>query len=290
MTHCYLLAMRTYNQTPLKTEQKIISLYNSGLSSVQIQQKLGINPTTILYIVKRNGFSTRTTKQTSKRYTFNERFFERINTEEKAYWLGFILADGCISRGKDIIIVLKKEDRKHLEKFIENINGNNKIQEIKNNGGFNGIDAVRLAIRSQKMYNDLIKCGITERKSLTAKVPSCIPENFIRHFWRGLVDGDGHICVVNTQSNGHKYTHLEVGLCGTKNVVYEFENYTKRHINTIAKIRPDKMIWRFSIGGKENAIQLCSLLYDDSVVSLDRKLKIYEQYKQINVVNPRHPS
>lgn len=29
-------------------------------------------------------------------YYFNENFFEKINNELSAYWLGFLYADGCI--------------------------------------------------------------------------------------------------------------------------------------------------------------------------------------------------
>jgi hypothetical protein len=276
--------MRTYNQTSVEMEQKIITLYKNGKSSVMISKELDTSPTTVLKIVRRHGFPTRTAKQTSKRYTFNENFFEEIDTEEKAYWIGFILADGCLSRGKDITIALKESDKLHLDKFIYSINGNNKYHIRKNNGGYNHCTAAFLSIRSEKMYNDLIKHGLEERKSLTATLPTGIPKNLYRHFWRGLVDGDGHICIINTKNKGYRYTSIEIGLCGTKDVMIGFENYTKNYINTKAKTRTNKMIWRFSVGGK-NALQLCSLLYDNSMIYLDRKLKIYEQYKQINIDN-----
>jgi hypothetical protein len=269
--------MRTYNQTSPEVERKIISLYNSGLSSVKIQKKLGVNPTTILYIVKRNGFPTRTTQQTSRRYTFNERFFERIDTEEKAYWLGFILADGCISRGKDVIIALKASDKNHLDKFIKSIGGNNKYYIRKNNGGYNHCTAAFLAIRSEKMYDDLVKLGITERKSGKEKMPPTVPSYLLRHFWRGVVDGDGHVCV----NNQPPYEYLEIGLCGSKSIVSDFSTFIMDSIGIHPKVSPDHSIWKTKTGCS-HALKLCALLYDNSMIFLDRKWKIYEQYKHNN--------
>lgn len=270
--------MRTYNQTQPELEQDIIKMYNDGTSSVKIQEKTGVNPTTILDIVKRNGFPTRTTKQTSKRYTFNEKFFERIDTEEKAYWLGFILADGCLSRGKDVILALKESDYKHLDKFLKVINGNNKYRIVKNNGfnGFKGSgSAVYLQIRSQKMYEDLTKQNLTERKSGKERMPPNIPSELLRHFWRGVVDGDGHVCI----NNQHPYKHLEIGLCGSKAIVTEFSNFILKNIGVHPKICSDHSIWKTKTGCS-NAVKLCTLLYDNSVISLDRKYKIYNGYRK----------
>ena len=277
MTHCYLLAMRIYNQTSAEIEQKIINLYTSGASSVIISKQLDTNPTTVLKIVRRYGFTPRTTKQTSKRYSFNENFFEKIDTEEKAYWVGFILADGCISRGKDIIIALKEDDKSHLDKFIKSIDGNNKYFIGKNNHFGGNYKLARLSIRSKKMYNDLLKWNITERKSLTINPPS-IQKHLQRHFWRGVIDGDGHICI----NNQYLYKSLEIGLCGSNAVIRGFINYVGSVLSFNTRLSTDHNIWRTRTSGKK-AKQLCALLYDDAVVYLDRKMKIYEQYKQTHI-------
>jgi len=279
-TNCYLLGMRTYNQTPIETEEKIIKLYSCGKSSIIISKELNTNPTTVLKVVRRHGLTTRTTKQTSKKYTFNEHFFKTINTEEKAYWLGFILADGCISQGKDIIIALKETDGKHLDKFIKSIGGNNKYQIVISKGFGGQFPTARLAIRSQEMCDDLQKRNITERKSLIA-IPPIISKSLQRHFWRGIIDGDGHVCV----NHQYPYESFELGLCGSKMVIQGFIDYVKSALHLDLPLEKDHNIWRTRTSGKK-AMRLCALLYDDSNVSLDRKIKIYEQYKQNHVDNP----
>ena len=274
--------MRTYNQTPTEVENQIVKLYTTGISSIGVSKQTGVHFATVLNIVRRHGLPTRTTQQTSKRYTFNEQFFEKIDTEEKAYWLGFILADGCISRGKDIIIALKESDKSHLDKFIKSIEGNNKYQIVISNGFGGPFLTARLAIRCQKMCEDLSTHSITERKSLTA-VPPSIPEHLQRHFWRGVVDGDGHVCV-NSQ---YPYKSLEIGLCGSKSVIQGFIDYVKSSLSLDLTLSEDHTIWRTKTSGKK-AMQLCSLLYGGSVIYLERKLKTYEQYKQDHTHHTRH--
>lgn len=269
--------MRTYNQISEAIEQEIARKYAEGHSSIRVGKEFGVHFSTVLKIVRRRGIEPRSTTQTSKRYSFNEDFFESIDTEQKAYWLGFILADGCISRGKDLIIVLKASDSEHLKKFVADIKGTNQFQHIRNNGGFNGINAVRLSIRSKKMCDDLKKHGITERKSLTAKIPSCVPAPLRHHFWRGVVDGDGHVCV-NRQG---KYKYLEVGLCGNKSVVTSFSTFIANIIGVRPAVCSDHSIWKTKVGCK-NASKLCTCLYDKSVIFLERKLNIYKEYVEDN--------
>ena len=109
----------------------------------------------------------------------NHNTFEIIDTEEKAYWLGFLYADGCISKNQNIIqIALKRADKTHLEKFREFIgNTNNKITYSKNTKSY------RFCFNSKKIKQDLIKLGCIPAKSLTLKFPTekQIPKDLIRH-------------------------------------------------------------------------------------------------------------
>ena len=122
-------------------------------------------------------------------YKYNKKFFNNIDTEEKAYWAGFIAADGNVR--KDFLkmrIELNIQDHAHLEKFRKNIEGNNPIKESirpKNHSCYIDINCKELCIA----LNDL---GITPKKSLTLKFNyDLLPNIYLKDFLRGLWDGDG---------------------------------------------------------------------------------------------------
>ena len=120
-----------------------------------------------------------------RQYKLNEDYFGKICTEEKAYWLGFILADGCVqSNYNGISIELQKKDKEHLKKFLRSLKANYPL--VKTGCGFS------VAIFSKKMKQDLIKLGVTPRKAQTTK-PIRVRKNLQRYFWRGVFDGDGSI-------------------------------------------------------------------------------------------------
>ena len=59
---------------------------------------------------------------------YNRHIFDIVNTPEKAYWLGFIVADGYLNIDKHMMrIKLGNQDKCHLEKFIHFINGNDEM-------------------------------------------------------------------------------------------------------------------------------------------------------------------
>ena len=102
---------------------EIIDLYNNGLSCSKIATQFGVTTVTISKHLKRSGIEIINKQNRTK---FNESIFDIIDNEEKAYWLGFIFADGYISSSPlrsdkksryDFEISLKASDVDHLHKF-----------------------------------------------------------------------------------------------------------------------------------------------------------------------------
>lgn len=134
------------------------------------------------------------------KYVYNKDYFEKINTSEKAYWLGFLYADGCITRfykgevlkSMSLEITLKDADCEHLIKFKNALESNIPIQHRIITGKYK---ADRIVVNCTKICNDLIKLGCTPTKSLTLEFPKkdIIPQDFIRDFIRGYFDGDGGV-------------------------------------------------------------------------------------------------
>ena len=202
-----------------------------------------------------------------RRYCFNERFFSEINSEKKAYWLGFIFADGCVCRN-DLILSIK--DREHLEKFVNDIDGNNKIQTYLKKTNFGKFETHRLSIRSTGFFEDLANYGVTPNKSYTANPILNFLNDLHRHFWRGVLDGDGYISNYKDYYKTKEYSIFELGCCGGLEMMTKFCEFIFRECGEKINIRRDKTIYRWSCVGRK-AKKIYTHLYKNSAIYLTRK-------------------
>lgn len=147
--------------------------------------ELGINPETISGIWYRHNLIGKT----ARIYTLDETILDDINTEEKAYFLGFFAADGCVSKNETkqdtITFSLHQQDDYILERFYK-IFGSNKPVLINKNG------YARFEISSNHICEQLYKLGFSPRK--TYQNTFCLLEkNLMQHYLRGYFDGDGSV-------------------------------------------------------------------------------------------------
>lgn len=200
------------------------------------------------------------------RKQINHDAFNILN-EETYYWLGFLMADGCVTN-KTVIIGLNPKDKEHLEKFKKFAGGSQDIY-FNPNG-----KSCSFAFRSQKIIDILNNYNIVPCKSLIATPHlSCINN---RHFWRGMIDGDGWI------SSDGRYPIL--GLCGSYNVIDRFCEYVNNIVRNNANIRKMRNIWTTTFVGRQ-AIALIYELYNGSLIFLDRKAAKAKNMLQKNYVN-----
>ena len=113
--------------------------------------------------------------------------FKTINSKDKAYWLGFISADGCVSRNR-IQFCISTKDEDHLNKFINFIGGNVLNKRYYPNQW--GNDRVFYAIYNKTMFNDLLRKGIVSPKSKNLQLPN-LKRSLLLSFLMGYFDGDG---------------------------------------------------------------------------------------------------
>lgn len=221
------------------------------------------------------------------KYTYNEDYFKEIDTAEKAYWLGFLYADGCITRfykneklkSMSLELTLKDEDCEHLIKFNNALNSNVPIQHRIIAGKYK---ADRMVINSTKMCRDLIKLGCTPAKSLTLEFPSCdiVPTEFIKDFIRGYFDGDGGISCTeneyyhNSKNKSYKQNHYVCYFCGNEQFLTELKNVLSDNNVKISDLHKDNRsnAVNIYIYGKDNIKKFKEYLYTDNCISLSRKL------------------
>jgi len=138
-----------------------------------------------------------------RKYDIDEKYFEKINRQDKAYLYGFILTDGNIStkKVKRIIIKISDKDDQILKTFKKYLKTKvpigyqkERISRYKNYNVKSGA-AASLTMGSSKMVDDIIKLGLKPAKTKNVNFPSnkIIPHKFMNHFIRGVYDGDGTV-------------------------------------------------------------------------------------------------
>jgi hypothetical protein len=143
--------------------------------------------------------------QTNKSHpNLNEDYFENIDTKEKAYWLGFLYADGFIKVEKNgtrrIGISLHRKDEIIINNFIQSICGN-----IDKKFHRKDKDQFYILLSSKKMVNDLIKQGCVENKTKKFRFPKLDNRCLDLSFLLGYYDGDGQQYTTRLASASKKF-------------------------------------------------------------------------------------
>ena len=204
-------------------------------------------------------------------FCFDEDFFNIINTEEKAYWLGFLYADGYVYShiGYTVELTLKKTDENHIHKFRNAVKYNGELEDKHIELNQKHFLAKRLTLCSKKMVQDLIAHGCFQNKSLDLKFPTDqqVPKHLIHHFMRGYFDGDG--CVTTTRQG----RDLRFEILGR----YEFLTMYEKTMNINIQEKKQTKSKAFSVkhGGNLQVKKIYDYLYKDATVYLERKRDIF---------------
>lgn len=273
-----------YMKRIITQEEKngMIDLYLNGNSAQKAAAVYGLSSECCTREAKKRGIKI---KNNSK-YTINDSVFEQIDTEDKAYWLGFIAADGNVTDFGGLNIGLKKSDITHLEKFKKFCGSSHPIKICRSYPSFKGSDnsktfeSCRIVIGNRKICNDLAKFGISPRKSFSFIPPlNLIPENLHRHFWRGIFDGDG--CISKTLEPKYKNSWVwTINLVGNRIVIEKFQEYIFSYSKCRAKIlskygEGNEETCCISSAGVELVQNILRPIYSDAKVYLDRKYELY---------------
>lgn len=266
---------RTINSFTEEEKEKIVNEYKNNVSMRELELRYGVSRQTLSKYLTKIGVKTSVGNHYRK-YFHNEDFFETIDTEEKAYWLGFMFADGYILNkenkyGQDAFgLKLAEKDIHSLQQFKISIAATNPItwDNSKNTGQPQG----RLLMYSQKTVNDLIEKGCVKQKSLILNPPKDVPEKLLKHFIRGFFDGDGHVSYTLHET----YIAPHFGFTTT----YEMANWLKEQFTfgSIVKEKRREKTYYFSGGGINRVKQAYHFLYDDATIWMDRK---YEKFQEI---------
>lgn len=269
---------------PIDIVEKIKRMhFEKGISVNQISKEIGLSRDVIKRIFRENGWENQTPKRI---YEFNEDYFEEIDSHQKAYWLGFIYADGGVNTSsgvKRLRIELQKGDREQLERFRNHLEGyNTPIKEDTSirEGRYSSEGSYYIEFFSKKMVEDLSKWGVYQNKTLTLTYPKNIDPTFHNSFILGYFDGDGGISVFFETSTQQKRGNMK--FVGT----YDMLNNIQANIYEAVGLKPTyfapkKKIFTLEYRGKRKILSIAEWMYSNMNKKdcLSRKVGKFEELR-----------
>lgn len=266
--------------------QKIIELYQQGKSGREILEhfpgKLKCD-NTIVSILRENNIPIRPRGQ--QQIIEHEDFFEVINTEEKAYYLGLFVTDGYVlnppKNGKKQStrcgMELQEEDSYILEHFLKLVGSDKELKSA-------GPNTKYFVLFSNKMGEDLARHGVIPKKCHVIDFPKTVPTHLMHHFIRGLLDGDGCITISKAGIG-------VVSFFGNKKVLTGVRDFLVKELNlNNNNVTKKDTCHRVSFAAKKDVVAFYDYIYKDATVYLKRKKAKFDQvilsdkYKDVNTV------
>lgn len=191
----------------------------------------------------------------------NAEYFDEVDNFKKAYWLGFIMADGYTyktpNREKyELAIKIKSTDIDHLKEFAKDIEFPEEkivIGSGKRNGNINYYCQLR-TYNTHLVTTIMKKHKIVQNKTYVQCLPDSIPKKYISDFIRGYWDGNGSLrkdswsaCTMSYQliesfakyfdKNNIEYTTRKE-LCKSGNYLHLIRIRNKSHEDFVRLIYP----------------------------------------------------
>ena len=247
----------------------IINYYQSEIMTVHdCAQYFNLCDPTIIKVLDEYNIS-RYRKSNIFNPNFNERFFEIIDSEAKAYYLGMIISDGNVfvpinGRQAQISISQSEEDIEILETFLYILGSNRRV-------GSDGRGGCCASVASNLMAEDLAAYGIIPRKTMSTYLPIFNDSDIMRHLIRGILDGDG--CITAHESSRNKYHH-SISFCGTHDLMLDIRDYISNELGVTRKPVYDynnRYLSEVKWTRIEDCFEIGNWLYEDAEYYLPRK-------------------
>lgn len=247
----------------------IFELYQNGNSLKDIAQKYNVDSRTISAFIRENSNIEIRPGAPKRKYEVDETVFEKIDSEEKAYVLGFLYADGCITKDNSrLSITVSSVDEDILTKIKTLLKTNIPIRHedggLIKNTNYYGKPTSNLTVNSVKICKDLNKWRVFQHKTLKLTFPQFLSCDLIFHFIRGYFDGDG--CITFSRKN------VKASMVGNKEFLDKIqETFIQYNINAHIYQRKNSEVFSFEINAKNEVAKFLNQIYGNASIYLDRK-------------------
>jgi hypothetical protein len=174
-----------------KQIKEVCSAYENGATSTALAKKYKVNDETIRRWLKISGVKMRASRD-SLAAPVNSEYFDIIDSEDKAYWLGYLVADACIGESvgtrRSLRFYLAKKDESAIEQFAKDISYKGKLRDVRSR------NQKGICFNNPRLCSSLIDKGYLDWKETgSARLIDSLDSTLIRHFIRGFFDGDGSV-------------------------------------------------------------------------------------------------
>jgi hypothetical protein len=224
-------------------------------------------------------------------YSFNKQIFDKIDTEEKAYWLGFIWCDGNVRMKKTknksgytescvFKLVLGEVDLNHVILFKNFIKSTHPIKVTPSGiSSYKKCNFINFIISSNEFGINLMeKYGLVSNRQYCEKVVSHIPKIYYKDFIRGIIDADGSLTTNGKGGFVLKITTNENLLLFINQYLFE-NNLINKKEHVLYKRHKNENLDDFcktlEYGGNNQVYKILKNLYEESQISLERKKQKY---------------
>jgi len=261
-----------------KIKKQIIQEYNNGLTIQMVADKLNVSFGVCSGVLKTSKIT-----RSSRDHIYNRKlrpdYFSKIDNEEKAYFLGFLYADGCIKDNGGVTLSLHNDDAYMVKKFAAAIY----IEPESLKYDLHCSRQTRITVSNKKIHKDLINLGLIPRKSLTIRFPTQqqVPDSLLRHFIRGVFDGDGCACF-KTSSDRDTYHFFSNIASGSRDFILSLKEVLEKYELTpnFGERIPKGYNPIYSLSFTRNASnkKFFEFLYKDVTIFLTRKKAKFDQF------------
>jgi uncharacterized protein YerC len=257
--------MRIYPKKSTEEQKQMVRAYVQGARVTSLTKQFKIGRLALNEILSQNAVQKRTKSEScSTKHKINDAYFDHIDCEAKAYFLGFLYADGYNGE-KDqkykVALHLQERDVHILEAFKVALDSNHPIRVDKRKQAC-------LDIGSKRLSESLTKWGCGRAKSFTLTFPEWMPEELLPHFIRGYIDGDGWI---SFRGEGQESVVGAVGSIPFIERLGELIENKCQIRSFIQKHHTTPEIIQVVVSGRDQTSTLLAWLYKDATIYLERK-------------------
>lgn len=216
----------------------------------------------------------------SRKYHFDEHYFDIIDDEHKAYWLGFLMADGYNHESRSAVTIrIQEEDKELLNKFKKDLRYTGNIYKYTRTTVKGLIRTYcELNLCSPIFSESLAKLGCVQGKTYILQYPDFLSKNLEHHFLRGFFDGDGCLSITHRSDRAEHSKTYQFNIVGRKDVLSKIQEILCSELNiarTTLSERGYSSVGVIHWSGRKVVTKIMNFLYQDATIFMKRKYNKY---------------